>query len=43
LGYAENGKLVEARSAILPDQLPENVYEAIKKEYPEDQIVAATT
>ncbi len=41
--YAENGKLVEARSEILPDQLPENVYEAIKKEYPEDQIVAATT
>ena len=41
--YAENAKLVEARSAILPDQLPENVYEAIKKEYPEDQIVSAST
>jgi len=41
--YDENGKLVETRSEILPDQLPENVYEAIKKQYPDEQIVAATT
>lgn len=41
--YAENGKWVEARSEILPDQLPEIVYEAIKKQFPDEQIVAATT
>lgn len=41
--YAENGKLVEARSEILPEQLPENVYEAIKKQFPEEQIVSAST
>lgn len=41
--YAENGKMIEARSEILPEQLPENVYEAIKKQFPEEQIVSAST
>ena len=43
VAYAENGNLVETKSEILPDQLPENVYKAIKKQFPKEQIVAATT
>jgi len=39
--YTEDGKMIEVRSEILPYQLPEIVYEAIKNKYAEEQIVGA--
>jgi hypothetical protein len=41
--YSEKGELIETRSQILPDQLPPNVYNAIKKKYPDAHIVSAAT
>lgn len=41
--YAENGDLIESRAQILPDQLPQNVYTAIKNKYADAEIVSATT
>jgi len=41
--YNEKGIEVEKRSTILPDQLPQNVYDAIKNKYSDAQILSATT
>ncbi len=41
--YSEKGELIETRSQILPDQLPPNVFNAIKKKYPDAHIVSAAT
>jgi hypothetical protein len=41
--YTENGTLIETREQILPDQLPPNIYAAIKSKYPDSNIVSAAT
>lgn len=41
--YSENGEVVEIRTEILPEQLPQNIYVAIKKKYPDMFIVSAST
>ena len=41
--YSEKGKVVETKEQILPDQLPPNIYSAIKKKYPDFNIVSAST
>jgi len=41
--YSVEGNIVEQRQEILADQLPKNVYNAIKKKYPNSSIVSATT
>jgi|GEM_PF-3182674 len=41
--YSATGNVVEQRQEILADQLPQNVYNAIKKKYPNSTIVSATT
>ncbi len=41
--YSENGELIEERQEIKTDQLPQNVYNAIKQKYPDSDIVLATT
>lgn len=41
--YDVTGNLVETRVQILPDQLPHNIFSAIKKKYPGGQVVLATT
>jgi hypothetical protein len=41
--YSEKGELIETRSQILPDQLPPNVFNAIKTKYPDAHIVSAAT
>lgn len=39
--YSDEGKMIEVRSEILPDQLPDIVYKAIKSKYADEQIVEA--
>ncbi len=39
--YSEKGELIELREQILPDQLPPNIYAAIKTKYPGVQIIYA--
>ena len=41
--YDADGKWVESREQILPDQLPQNIFLAIKNRYPASQIELATT
>jgi hypothetical protein len=41
--YSEKGKVIETKEQILPDQLPPNIYSAIKKKYPDFIIVSAST
>lgn len=41
--YAENGDWIETSTQILPDQLPQQVYNAIKHEYPGVFVVSATS
>jgi hypothetical protein len=41
--YDEDGKWVESREQILPDQLPQNIFTAIKNRYPKGHIELATT
>lgn len=41
--YTETGAIVEERHEILVDQLPQNIYNSIKKQYPDNQIVSAST
>lgn len=39
--YNESGELVESKVKILPEQLPQTIYDAIKKKYAEVQIISA--
>lgn len=41
--YDQDGKWVESREQILPDQLPQNIFIAIKNRYPSGHIELATT
>lgn len=41
--YTESGELVESKVKILPEQLPQNIYDAIKKKYTDAQILSAYT
>lgn len=41
--YTETGAIVEERHEIVVAQLPQNIYNSIKKEYPDNQIVSAST
>ena len=41
--YAESGELIETRVQILPEQLPQNIHDAIKSKYPENKIMYAST
>ncbi len=40
--YSPKGILIETREQIIPDQLPPNIYAAIRKKYPEHHIVSAS-
>jgi len=39
--YSDKGELVESKMQIDTEQLPQNIYNAIKKEYPDAHIVSA--
>ena len=41
--YDKDGNWIESREQILPDQLPQNIFAAIKKRYPSGHIKMATT
>ena len=41
--YSKDGEQIEVREQILPDQLPPNIYTAIKRKYPDVHIVYAST
>ena len=41
--YTEKGIEVERRSEILPAQLPQTIYDAIKNKYKDAEIISATT
>jgi hypothetical protein len=41
--FNEKGELIEVKEQILPDQLPPNIYKAIKEKYPQVHIVYAAT
>ncbi len=41
--YSEKGTLIETREQILPDQLPPNIYAAIKAKYPDSNIISAAS
>lgn len=41
--FNENGIEIERRSEILPDQLPQTIYDAIKSKYKDAEIISATT
>lgn len=41
--YSETGQWIESKVKILPEQLPQNIYDAIKKKYPDAQIISAFT
>jgi hypothetical protein len=41
--YKADGALIESRMQIMPDQLPSNVYAAIKQKYPDYTIISAFT
>jgi len=41
--YSEKGKVIETKEQILPDQLPPNIYSAVKNKYPDFTIVSAST
>lgn len=43
LTYSESGVIVEERHEILIDQLPQNIYNSIKNEYPNSTILSAST
>ena len=41
--FSESGDWTETRTEILPDQLPHNVYNAIKEKYPDVFVVSASS
>ena len=41
--FSENGDWTETRTQILPDQLPHNIYNAIKEKYPDVFVVSAAS
>lgn len=43
IAYSDNGEVIEERQEILIDQLPQNIYNAIRINYPTYKVVSATT